>query len=194
MAKKNFIIATTFFILTFAASAHAVSLAGRTTDDSVCDLSPLTSYRLSMKNLIVAGTQNLDQIYERLSLRFITRNCKNNQTLILDSDDGNQLDLRYFRNISNRLCTISGIERVANGTAENPNGFQIKCKIVKLDEATKWLKEAEAVKTTENLVTESEPRNSASSSSGSSGASTSTREDCNKLTYTSIFIGGGGCR
>lgn len=179
--------------LCIATSACAVSLAGRSTDDSVCDLSPLTSYRLGAKTFVADGTKDSDQIYERLALRFITKSCRNNQMLILDSDHGSDFDLRYFRSVASRLCPIASIQRVAYGTSENPNGFQIKCLIVKLPEAKKWLNDAEATKSTEMLISEGAPIRSGNSSSGS-GASTLSRDDCSKLSFTSIFIGGGGCR
>lgn len=195
MKSKVRCYAVAICCLLLSVDAFAVSIFGRTTDDSVCDLSPFTSYRLASKTFVEEGTRNSDEIYTRLALRFITTACKNNQTLILDSRYGKDFDMRYFRTISNQLCAIADVQRIANGTSENPNAFQIKCRIVKMENATKWLKEAEASKSTETLISEGAPtRSGNSSSSGSSGAPTSTREDCNKLTYTSIFIGGGGCR
>lgn len=177
-----------------ALDASATSIFGRATDESVCDLSPHTSARLEGKTFVEYGTRNLDEIFTRLALRFITTYCRNNQTLILDSRYGKDLDNRYFRNVSNQLCTIADVQRIANGTAENPHAFQVKCKLTKLEGATKWLLEAEAKKSTEALIAEGAPSHSNAQSSGSSETSTRTREDCNKLTFTSIFIGGGGCR
>lgn len=177
-----------------ALDVSATSIFGHTTDDSVCDLSPHTSARLEGKTFVEYGTRNLDEIFTRLALRFITANCRNKQMLILDSRYGKDLDNRYFRTVSNQLCAIADVQHFANGTSENPHAFQVKCKITKLEGATKWLQEAESTKPTEALIAESAPSHSNVQSSGGSETSTRSREDCNRLTFTSIFIGGGGCR
>lgn len=178
-------------LLSFLAStAYSVSLSGKITDDSVCDLSPLTSYRLGMKTFVEAGTLNSEEIYMRLALRFITRNCKNNQVLILDSDDGSSFDAKYFRNVSNRLCKIADIKHVPTGTAEYPHAFQIKCPIVKIEEATDWLSSTENAKSTEAMIAEGAPRRSQTPSAPAQPDA----KDCSKLSMASIFFGGGGCK
>lgn len=194
MALRIHTFVVTIFALCSSLDASAVSIAGRTTDDTVCDLSPFTSYRLASKTFVEAGTRNSDEIYTRLALRFITTSCRNNQTLILDSIYGKDFDMRYFRNVSHQLCAIADVQRIANGTAENPNAFQIKCRIMKLEEATKWLKEAEATKATETLISEGAPIKSGESARRSNDNSSPSRGDCSKLSYASIFVGGGACR
>lgn len=190
--KRYFAVA--LYMLCFSANVIAVSITGRTTDDSVCDLSPSTSARLEGRTFVEDGTRNADQIYTRIALRFITQNCRNNQTLILDSRFGDDFDMRYFRNVSHQLCAIADVQRIANGTAENPNAFQVKCRIMKLEEATKWLKEAEATKATETLISEGAPIKSGESARRSNDNSSPSRGDCSKLSYASIFVGGGACR
>lgn len=183
-----------FIALVFCAfltsTANAVSLSGKATDDSVCDLSPLTSYRLGTKTFVEAGTQLSDQIYTRLALRFITQRCKNNQVLILDSDDGSAFDAKYFREVSNHVCTIADVARVPNGTAEYPNGFQIKCRIAKMQEATDWLSSAESAKSTETMIAEGAPKHSPAQNRPSQPDS----KDCSKINMATVFFGGGGCR
>lgn len=174
----------------FASTTHAVSLSGKTTDDSVCDLSPLTSYRLGVKTFVEAGTLHSDQIYTRLALRFITQRCKDNQVLILDSDDGSTFDAKYFHEVSNRLCKIADIARVPNGTAEYPNGFQVKCRIAKMQEATDWLSSAENAKSTEAMIAEGAPKHSQAPNSPMPPDS----KDCSKINMATIFFGGGGCK
>jgi len=180
------LILGTFLTLT----VNAVSLSGKATDDSVCDLSPLTSYRLGVKTFVEAGTQLSDQIYTRLALRFITQHCKDNQVLILDSDDGSTFDAKYFREVSNRLCKISDVTRVANGTEEYPNGFQIKCRIAKMQDATDWLSGVETVKSTEAMIAEGAPKHSQPQNQTSQPGP----GDCSKINMATVFFGGGGCK
>ena len=172
----------------FAQNANAVSLSGKATDDSVCDLSPLTSYRLATKTFVEAGTQHSDQIYLRLALRFVTRNCKNNQSLILDSEDGDSFDTKYFKEVANNLCVVANVTRIPTGTAEYPNAFQIKCSIAKIEEAAEWLSSAEKVKSTEAMISEGAPKHSQTATSSAG------KPDCSKTTMATIFFGGSGCK
>lgn len=169
---------------------NAASLTGRTTDDSVCDLSPLTSYRLGTKTFVEAGTRHSDQIYTRLALRFITQNCKNNQVLILDSEDGDVFDAKYFKEVSNRLCTVADVAHIPTATAQYPNAFQIKCRILKIQEAANWLSSSEQEKSTEAMISEGAPKRAQSSSVPAQ----SNSSDCSKMNMSSIFFGRGDCK
>jgi hypothetical protein len=170
--------------------AIAVSLSGKASDDSVCDLSPLTSYRLGTKTFVEAGTLHSDEIYTRLALRFVTRRCRNDQVLILDSEDGGAFDARYFREVANRLCRVGDIARVPNTTNEYPNGFQLKCRINKMQEATAWLSSAERAKPTESMIVEGAPRHS----QAPNPSRKSDRTECSNITMGTIFFGGSGCK
>lgn len=145
-----------FFVLALlvASSASAWSLYNRPTDNSVCDLSPMTSYRLGLKPFVPAGTPRSDEIYERLALRQIAENCSNGQVLILHSEDGSQFDVRYFPNVAKGVCTAADVQRIPAGTADHPQAFEMRCKIVKLDQAKKYLADLEAQKSTEAMIAE----------------------------------------
>src|SRR5689334_11756459 len=106
-------------LLCFASfDANAVSLTGRPTDDSVCDLSPLTNYYLGKKPFVEAGTMNVADIYARLALRFITTHCRNNQILILHSEIGDAIDDRSFRTVVAELCNQADVQRESEATSD----------------------------------------------------------------------------
>src|SRR5262245_57024288 len=178
------------FLMTWS-RAEAFSLTGRPTDDSVCDLSPLTSYYLGTKTFVQSGTRDAEVIYGRLALRAITQNCRNGQTLILDSEDGDAFDAKYFQDVANRVCVVGEVTRVSTGTAQYPQAFQIKCHVLKIQEARAWLLEAESAKSTESMIAEGAPKRS---QTRASSTSESRSKDCGKPTWSSIFTGGGGCK
>jgi len=120
---------------------HTVSLANRETDESVCDLAPLTTYRLGLKPFVPAGTRNESEIYFRIAIKFITEKCINNQTLLLHSEMGTTFDDEYFRKISYQVCKPIDIRRESAGTENYPEGFMIRCPITKIQEASILLTE-----------------------------------------------------
>jgi hypothetical protein len=177
--------------LSLGSSAHAVSLAGRATDDSVCDLSPLTTYRLTRKVFVPAGTSRVTEIYTRLALQFITTQCKNGQTLILHSDLGNSDDERSFRDVTGEVCSLAGVDQETAASREYPHAFQIKCKLLKVQEAKDRLAVAEKVQTVEQMIQERAPVQRDSDMDDDS----EKPKDCGeKITFGSLIGLGGRCR
>ncbi|GAB2855869.1 hypothetical protein GCM10027277_25570 [Pseudoduganella ginsengisoli] len=178
----------------FSERAQAVSLAGRATDESVCDLSPLTNYRLTRKIFVPARTRGLSEIYARLALQFVTTECKNGQLLILHTEYGNSDDDGAFRLVSQELCNVADIQREATPTADYPNSFQIKCRIQKMQAAKQRLAAAEAKESTEEMIRTRSPWMTSSQQAPDS----SSEQDKKKCPATISFgqllgIGGGGC-
>lgn len=171
--------------------AHSVSLANRETDESVCDLAPLTTYRLGLKPFVPAGTRNESEIYFRKALRFITEKCINNQILLLHSEMGTSFDDEYFRKISYQVCTPKDIRRESAGTENYPQGFILRCPIKKLQEASTFLAELEAEKSTERMIEEGAPIRSNQPSHRDE-----EQKKCGEsITWAMVVLGwGGNCR
>lgn len=174
------------FAFTFD-QASAVSLSGGATDDSVCDLSPMTNYRLTRSVFVPAGSSNVPAIYARLALRFVTKECKNSQILILHSEDGHTDDDRAFRIVTTELCGAAHVQREPTPTSEYPYSFQIKCRLTKLQEAATRLASVEREKPLEQLIAESAPVKTPGESS-----EISTKKDCGKLSFGQVVLGLGG--
>ena len=174
-----------------AASANAVSLAKKPVDDSVCDLSTMTTFRLSQRNFVEARTREEENIYVRLALRFATQECKNGQVLILHSEDGIDFDALYFRSVTAQLCDIPSVQRESAGTHEYPQAFLMRCPISKLDEATEALAKLERSKTTEQMIQEGAPHRSSQQSPHDD-----ERKKCGEsITWAMVALGwGGNCR
>jgi len=185
------IVAACFISTGFTTPATAFSLSKKTTDDSVCDLSPRTTEKLLSHTFVEAGTKDSLQIYSRLALRQIVQNCKNGQLLILDSEDGHSRDASYFQDIANRVCAAADVKNIPNGNAEYPQAFQTKCTILKMQETRDWLTKAENEKSTEAMISEGAPRRAQSSSAS---GQPSRDSNCDKLTLSSVFFGGSGCK
>jgi len=167
--------------------AGAVSLSGGATDDSVCDLSPMTNYRLTRSVFVAAGSSNVPTIYARLALRFVTKECKNNQILILHSEDGQSDDDRAFRTVTTELCGAANVQREATPTPDYPYSFQLKCKLTKLQEASVRLAAAEREKSLDDLITENAPIHRQVESEEAA-----PKKECGKLTFGQLFLGMGG--
>ncbi|MRV70588.1 hypothetical protein GJ700_02495 [Duganella sp. FT92W] len=187
-------ILTMLFMLISLGNAVAVSLNGRPTDDSVCDLGTMTTYRLGRITFVDGNTQQIDKIFVRLALRFISKSCRDGQELIMHSDFGTQMDENYFRDVATLLCGAANIKREVLATSEQPHAFQVKCTIVKLRTATAWLTNAESDKSTEAMIAEGAP-------SRQSGVppddKTPTLPKCSERPRFGPFIlgvGGGACR
>jgi len=170
-------------------SARAESLSGRSSDESVCDLSPSTSYNLSKSVLFVeAGTRDEAEIYTRIALRFITAKCREGQLLIMHSDFGDLLDDRFFREVSTQVCGASRVQRESTSTTEAPQSFQVKCPISKLREAAAHLRDLERTKSTESMIAEGGPNHR--QHSGNDGQ---PKKDCKeKLSFGQVILGMGG--
>lgn len=165
----------------------AVSLSGGATDDTVCDLSPMTNYRLTRSVFVAAGSSNVSTIYARLALRFVTKECKNNQILILHSEDGQSDDDRSFRTVTTELCGAANVQREATPTPDYPYSFQLKCKLTKVQEAYARLVAAEREKSLDDLINESAPIHRQVESDVAP-----PKKECGKLTFGQLFLGMGG--
>ena len=182
-----------FAVLFFAniSSVEAVSLAKKPTDDLVCDLSTMTTYRLAQRTFVEARTREEGAIYARLALRFATQECKNGQVLVLHSEDGIDFDEKYFRVVTAQLCSISDIRRESAGTHEYPHAFMIRCTISKIEKATAALADLERTKTTEQMIEEGAPIRSVQPSRRDE-----EQKKCGEsITWAMVVLGwGGNCR
>lgn len=185
LALSAFII-----FLSLPLQAEAVSLAGHFTDESVCDLTPSTSYNLAKMVLFVeAGTFNESEIYSRIALRYVTRNCKNGQILLMHSDYGDPLDQSFFRNVSSILCPPDKVSREPTATSEAPASFQLRCQITKIQEATNYLADVERRNSTEKMIEEGAPIHARNNPE----TKQDNKEKCGgKLTFGELFLGLGG--
>lgn len=171
--------------------AYSVSLANRETDDSVCDLSPLTTYRLGLKPFVPAGTRDESEIYFRIAMKFITEKCTNNQILLLHSEMGTSFDEGYFRKVSYQVCKPVEVQRQPAGTEDYPQGFMVRCPISKLKEATAALAEMEKAKSTETMIVEGAPMRSTQPNRREE-----EKKRCgDRMTWETVVLGwGGNCR
>lgn len=173
------------------ADAQAVSLAGRQTNDTVCDLSPMTNDRLSSRVFIPAGTMRVSDIYARLAIGFVTKECKDSQLLILHSDIGNSVDERSFREVYTEVCDPASVQRESTATSDYPYSFQVKCRLAKLQEASIRLRAAEREKPLDKMIAENAPiRRQESQSDAEKGKETNCSE---KLSLSQVLGIGGGC-
>lgn len=165
----------------------AVSISGGATDDSVCDLSPMTNYRLTRSVFVPAGSRNVAEIYARLALRFVTKECRNGQILILHSEDGHSDDDRSFRTVTAELCGTANLQREPTPTSDYPYSFQIKCRLTKVPEAASRFAAAEREKPLDRLIDESSPKRSANETEESPD-----KRECGKLSFGQVVLGLGG--
>lgn len=172
-------------------NVHAVSLAGRPTDDSVCDLTPMTTYQLSRKVFVPAGSSGVPEIYTRLALQFITSECKNGQALLLHSDLGNSEDEQTFRAVTDELCSAADVSRAATETVDYPHSFQVRCRLTKIQDAKLRLAAAEKSKPLELMIKQGTPP----SRHADSSEEPAPKEECGgKITFGSLLGLGGNCR
>lgn len=173
--------------------SHAASLNGRTKDDSVCDLSPYTTSRLSQLTFVDGNSSNQSEIYGRLALRWITTSCHDSQQLILHTDLGLRMEDVYFRDVATRLCGANNVIREAQPNVDAPHSFQVKCTIAKLQDAKSWLQNAEREKSTESLIAASKPIED-SPQSQQEDAERKPRSCRKGLTLGALLGISGGCR
>lgn len=182
-------------LVTSLQSASAVSLNGRTSDDSVCDLSPYTTSRLGQITFVPARTPNSEEIYSRLAMRFIVGACRTGQTLILHSDDGSMFEDRYFTDVATKLCGAANILREPYPTAEQPHAFRVKCQIVQLKAASAWLRAAENDRSTETMIKNGVVMHEDNSQSAADKAAADRQARCKQgISFGAITGISGGCR
>lgn len=179
--------------LTAGLEAQAVSLAGRPTDNSVCDLSPLTSYHLAQRTFVPARTRQLSDIYARLAMQFVAAECANGQLLILHTEYGNADDDGAFRLVSQEFCNVADIQREATPTSDYPNSFQIKCRIQKMQAAKQRLAEAEGKEPTDEMIKTRSPRMTSSQQAPDSGSEQDKKKCPATITFGQLIGFAGGC-
>lgn len=124
----------------FETTSAAALRANKTTDASVCDLGPNTTELLGRKALVPAAApaQQAVEAYSRLAGRFIVAACASAQTLILHSDNGRALDVRYLPDLANSLCIAAEVKRTETASpsdvsGESRKGFELRCRIAKFE-------------------------------------------------------------
>lgn len=175
---------------------------GKPTDDSVCDLSPGTTDLLGRRIFISGDLSDADQAvgYRRLAASFISKSCNDGQKLILNSRYGDEMDAQYLTSLSTELCVASDVARTDVTSTEHftnrvLSGFELRCRISKLESFRAQFQRDEAKETTQNLI--ARLNTSASKfSPARSGEDVSGRPkpDCSKITLSAMMFGGGGCR
>lgn len=176
-------------------NASAVSLNGRTNDDSVCDLSPYTTSRLSQLTFVPARTPNIEAIYARLAMRFIVSSCHLGQTLILHSDDGSRFEDQYFTDVATRLCGAANIVREPSSTEEEPHAFRVKCQIIQWKTAEAWLRTAETSESIETMINKGVAISGKNDQVPVDQVPAARRQECKHgLTFGALTGVSGGCR
>lgn len=192
--RRTALVLVTISVLVLQ-SAAAVSLNGRTNDDSVCDLSPYTTSRLSQVTFVPVRTANSEEIYARLAMRFIVSACRPKQILILQSYNGSQMEDRYFTDVATRLCGVANIVREPLPTAEQPHAFRVKCPITQLQTAEAWLRQAESRQSTEAMIASGAPPQQSGNSAAADKQADEREARCKRgLTYGALIGISGGCR
>lgn len=161
----------------------------KATDDSVCDLSPMTSHKLFVRTPVPEGTKNEQEIYARLALREAVKNCHDGQVLILHSDSASDFDANYFKAVADRLCQVAAVVRAPAATGRE-GAFEVRCPISKLDDAAGWLRGVETEKSTEALIADGAPKRARAAGSSRSA----TPKECGEITFSSVIGRGGHCR
>ena len=180
-------------LLACVSNAGAVSLSGKPTDDTVCDLAPNTTHWLGQRTFVPARTPKLDAIYSRLAMHFIVETCRHGQTLILHSDDGSNLDARYFTLVGTTLCGAANLVREPAATAEETHAFRIRCRISRMGEARAWLNQVEARESTQEMLAAG-PRSSTPPAPEADTAARQRERRCEQRMTFGAFTGvSGGC-
>jgi hypothetical protein len=146
-----------------AATPGIVSLRADTAPaDSLCDLGPNTTGILGRKisgPTLAEGApfNQWSEVYVRLAARFVLSSCSNGQTLILHSENTRPLDVAYLPFLSNALClkedgTYTEVLSRSGTTGEQQRGFELRCKITKLDKVKADLEQLEKRESTESLI------------------------------------------
>ncbi|MYM95907.1 hypothetical protein [Duganella vulcania] len=192
---KRIVFAAISAIFLLIQNVSAVSLNGRTNDDSVCDLSPYTTSRLGQLTFVPARTPNIEAIYARLAMRFIVSSCHLGQTVILHSDDGSRFEDQYFTDVATRLCGAANIVREPFPTAEQPHAFRVKCQIIQLKTAELWLRAAETSESTEAMINKGVATSAKSDQVPVDQVPAARRQECKHgLTFGALTGLSGGCR
>lgn len=189
--------------MSFVTTCSGVALdLSKSTDDSVCDLSPGTTDLLGRHTFINGNLPDTDQAtgYHRLAASFISKSCSDGQKLILHSRYGDEMDARYLTSLAAELCVASDVVRAEVTSSEHFTnrvlaGFELRCRISKLDPFRAQLQRDEAKEATQNLIARLNALVSKTSpANAGADVSSKPKPDCGKVTLSSMMFGGGGCR
>lgn len=189
-------IVAMFVVLAAHATAFAVALrSGRTTDASVCDLGPDTSFVIGSKVLIPAAvrTDIQAEAYLRVATKFIADHCANAQTLIVRSEDSSSPDPRYLPEVAARACVVADIRRTnitSRVDEREEHGFELRCIITKLEALKSEVMERERTSPTDAFLARLQQQAVAGSSGGAPAPGPANKKDCGKMTLASILTGG----
>jgi len=146
-----------------AATPGRVSLrADRTPEDFLCDLGPNTTGILG-RNISGptleehAPVDQWSEVYVRLAARFVASSCANGQILVLHSENTRPLEVASLPFLANALClkddsTYSEVRSSSGTTGAQHRGFELRCKITKLDKVKADLEALEKRESTESLI------------------------------------------
>lgn len=190
-------------LASFAMQASAVSFwNNQITDDSVCDLSPSTSVRISQKIAVPAGSDVSDaaDAYFRVAATFVVSKCSNRQVLILHGRNELPFDAVYLRDLANSACTAATVQQsplnISWMNREIP-GFQLKCVISKHSTLKATLVEREKKEPLPALLSRIQQRHATTVQTNGSNRDGSGRaqRDCGKLSLGTLLFGGAtdGC-
>lgn len=192
-----------YLVAAFLCMAGSLDAAGaalrpnKATDTSVCDLGPDTTAVLGRK-LWVPTEINIElqaEAYVRLASRFVTANCAQGQLLILHSPDSSRLDSKALPEVAARLCVMADVARsaVTSRSAvsdEELVGFELRCRIAKLDEFKASFEASEKSDPTDHFIGRLQKQHDPGRAVGGEAAD---KNDCGKMTLSSI-LAGGNCR
>ena len=134
----------------------------RAAEDSLCDLGPNTT-RILGRNIPGptleehAPVSQWSEVYVRLAARFVAPSCSNGQILILHSGDTRPLDVASLPFFANALClkedgTYTEVLSSSGTNGEQQRGFELRCKITKLDKVKADLEQLEKRESTVSLI------------------------------------------
>jgi len=136
--------------------------ADRAPEDSLCDLGPNTTGILGRKipgPTLAEGApfNQWSEIYVRLAARFVASSCSNGQILVLHSENTRPLDVAYLPFLASALClkediTDTKVLSKSGTTGEQQRGFELRCKITKLEKVKADLEQLEKRESTESLI------------------------------------------
>ena len=184
-------------LMAIGTPAFSVALRpGKMTDSSVCDMGHNTNGYLGGKMLVPAVAAPRDQIdaFFRMASTFVATNCANGQLLILQGSADVDVDEPSLTQVANSACTVADVKRTDSIASRGDYTYptcELRCTIVKHLELRKKLAELEQADPMEALKGRlMRSLHDASGSTTSSGAGTTTKKDCGRLTLGSLLQGG----
>lgn len=206
MLKLLALCATAVAALAVALPQPAGAVAMRpdkTTDDSVCDLSPRTTSFVAGYTFIPSIADYKDQVaaYFRLPGEFVAKECHDGQLLILWGMADLDTDVAALTELANSSCSIATVSRsnfdVPFMYGETRPGFELRCPISKHAELVQKLARLEAEDPIESLkarMVEAVQRADARAAATRRGGAADSRQDCGKIPFGALIGLAGGCK